>query len=309
MTKVEMTTQIRTRNFDPSSTRLWELKDWIMEQPEGQEAIASLLTSKYETLQRNFQRLFYDDQELLPHCRNLKEYSFLHDNATITMLIQGNDLEVKFDTGNGDETIIVPFEMAEDVTVLKEKIRKIFSNSIPLTSDGVSFALTDASRGHVLDDSGRTMKGKLSGYSHRLRINPFVVTTKLLDGTSFEVWFHSQFTLQDLWSRINNHFEIPPDKQLLLRCGDKTLHATRHDLKLMESGINLHNDVLFVINKGIAVGSPWLPVSQDKTRGCDILRTELRCLTLHQLKQLAAEIILRCQKEGWTSTNPSQQGK
>ncbi|CAB9512015.1 expressed unknown protein [Seminavis robusta] len=140
----------------------------------------------------------------------------------------------------------------------------------------------------------------LAGKSVSIPFNPEMTVGELQKQNEFDHGLMRRRGTWDAGVAPREGEKIPAERQCLVFEGRKLDANSR----LADCGVS-SNSKLYLIElqpRGIRSSRP-------NDNGCTIPQTEFRSITLRQLKEMAIEMMFRCHKDTWTSTNPAQKGK
>ncbi|CAB9514706.1 Kinesin light chain [Seminavis robusta] len=132
-----------------------------------------------------------------------------------------------------------------------------------------------------------------------LIMQPFALSIQTLAGQRFQVGFHEKTKMKHLIQRLREVTGIPRRRISLFHQGQRVNHDSR---SVLDHGIPIQGGILYLVD----YQSSCKNNSTKPLIGFAIEQTELRAISLQQLKNVTIQIILRCEKEKWTSTSSNQ---
>ncbi|CAB9529175.1 expressed unknown protein (Partial), partial [Seminavis robusta] len=144
---------------------------------------------------------------------------------------------------------------------------------------------------------------------------PFSATIQTLEGRQIPISFGKDTTAHSLHEKLLQETNLPT---LSRKNANYYLLIHTSSGKVMDGSLFTSSGGQTVLTLGIEDGSIVYAILTNKplrlTAPCstvkkyDIPKTELRSLNTRQLKELALQVILRCEAEGWTSTDLKKKG-
>jgi len=251
--------------------------------------------------------------------RLLIKQSKLHHESTVQLALGKKYVVV--DTLWGELLTVEEFDYPFTIGTLADKIRELRPKE---TDKYHEFFLQDSKTGIIAQDDicvyelPSMTAGSLASnkapmmhshvkHTHSLAFNKVlmmhshIMHVHTLVGAVIDVPFGEQTTFEEVRDfLVEHHQSIPRERQRLVFQG-KIINPDNMFYRVAT------RSVLYLLDfRGDFVADNY---DISRKANCSIAKTELRSLTLHQLKHLAIQVVIRCQKEQWTSTDPAMHGK
>ncbi|CAB9503820.1 expressed unknown protein [Seminavis robusta] len=282
-----------TPKFSPSMEMggiIFDLKDWVSEQEQTKEVFELRGATSSTTFHYDDIRLFHENEEILDD-----EDLFSAPQDSQLSLIVGCDLNIRCLDG---KIWHLPFDHSCTVKDLKWRIRNRYSHIYP--DNGFIVLLHQKV---TLEDDDQRLCQIIEYNNHREQFEirmQLIATIKTLNGNLIRVPFSPDCTVQDFCAK--EELGIRPARQCFF-LQSKSFDLGDPLMPMMENGTDIPSgSELYLLD--LPNGRTAASNETDGEKGCSIPESAQRSVTLLQLKQIALEILLRCEKEEWTSIDP-----